>query len=78
MQVVLVLFILNWSLKKFFSKYDLSDFNWQRVNAEKLVVVLITGGFVVLAVKGGLDSLIYAKDLALVSPGFYFGSLRNR
>ncbi len=74
-QLAVLLFVVNWLVKRFNIKVD--GFQWQQVNVEKLVVVLLVGGFVALSLKGGLDSLVYAKEVVLVALGFYFGKMRR-
>ena len=76
-QVALVLLFLGWALHRFYPKFDVQQLEWQKLNVDKLVIVLIIGGFVVLSIRGGLDSLTYSRDLAMVGLGFYFGGLRR-
>ncbi len=77
MQVAVALFVLHWLLKRFTPNLDLSNFNWREVHVEKLLVVVVTIGFVLLSLKGGLDALAYAKEVLLVVLGLYFGTMRR-
>ncbi len=76
-QVAAALFVLHWLLKRFSPSLDLSQFNWREVQVEKLLVVVVTIGFVLLSLKSGLDSLVYAKEVLLVTLGLYFGMMKR-
>ncbi len=74
-QIAVLLAIVDWVIRRY--QIKLTDLQWQKVSVEKLVVVLIIGGFILVALKSGMEALTYLKDLALVTLGFYFGVSRK-
>lgn len=73
-KIAVALFVLAWLAKRFSPNIDLSHFNWQEVQVEKLLLMVVTIGFVLLSLKGGVDSLLYLKEVLLVVLGLYFGA----
>ena len=73
-QVALFVALAHWAFQRF--NLSAQGWSWQQLNVEKTLVLLIVGGFIFVALKGGAESLGYLKDLALVSLGFYFGWIK--
>ncbi len=76
-QVAFALFVLHWLLRRFAPGLDLSKYEWREVGVEKLLVAVVTIGFVIVSVRAGLDSLPHIKELMLVAIGLYFGMMRR-
>ncbi len=76
-QVAFALFILHWLLRRFAPDLDLSKYNWREVNVEKLLIVVVTLGFVIVSIRVGFDSMVHIKEVMLVALGLYFGMMRR-
>jgi hypothetical protein len=73
--MAVALFVLQWLAKRFSPSLDMSNFNWREVQVEKLLLVVVSVGFVLLSLKVGLDSLVHVKEVLFVVLGLYFGRL---
>jgi hypothetical protein len=76
-QVAFALLILHWLLRRFAPDLDLSKYNWRELNVEKLLIAVVTIGFVVVSIRVGFDSLPHIKEVMLVVLGLYFGMMRR-
>jgi hypothetical protein len=74
-EVVLLVFILDWVIKKFDLQINIPSIKeWNIFN---VILVAVMASFIYAALRG-LGGAAYLKDLALVVIGFYFGTFQRK